>query len=87
MADVTPLFTLLMLVLVFWLLAVRPAKRRQQAHRLLIDSVEVGQRVVMASGLHGTVTDLVADEVRVEVAPGVVLTFDRGAILRTVPVG
>lgn len=84
MADITPLFTLLMLVLVFWLLAVRPAKRRQQAHRTLIDSVTVGQQVVMASGLHGTITALTSEEVHVEVAAGVVVTFDRGAILRTV---
>lgn len=83
-ADVTPLVTLLLLVVVFWLLAVRPAKRRQQQHQRLISAVAVGQRVVMAAGLHGTVHALTETEVQVEVAPGVVLTFERGAILRTV---
>jgi preprotein translocase subunit YajC len=44
------------------------------------DSVEVGDEIITAGGLHAAVLEDDGDELRVEIAPGVVVTLDRRAV-------
>jgi preprotein translocase subunit YajC len=73
------LFPLVLLALM-WLLLVRPQQQRVRRQRELVATLGVGDRVVTAGGLLGTVVGLTDEEARVEVAPGTVLTFLRHAI-------
>ena len=44
------------------------------------DSLDVGDEIITAGGLHGTVKEFEDDTVPVEIAPGVVATLDRRAV-------
>ena len=44
------------------------------------DSVEVDDEVITAGGLHGIVRELDDDQVRLEIAPAVIVTLDRRAV-------
>ena len=59
-----------------------PARRRRQAHAAMQDSVGIGDEVITAGGLHGKVAELddEAGIVRLEIAPGTVVTLDRRAV-------
>jgi preprotein translocase subunit YajC len=73
----------LILIVVFgaaWLLFVMPARKRKMSHAAMQDSIDVGDEIITAGGLHGTVTAFEDDLVRVEIAPGVVATLDRRAV-------
>jgi preprotein translocase subunit YajC len=82
MSDVLFLLVLVAPIAGIWWLLIRPAQRRAQAAAQLSASVTVGQHVVTTSGLFGTVTGLDDRTVRLQVAPGVELQFDRRAIGR-----
>lgn len=71
---------ILLIAVVFWLLIIRPAQRRQTATLSMQKSVEVGDDVVLTSGIFGTVVELTDDHICVEVAEGVTLRVLRGAI-------
>jgi preprotein translocase subunit YajC len=71
---------ILLLLAAFWLLLIRPAQRRQKQQQALVSEVEVGDEIVTAGGLYGTVTELGDDEVRVEIAPGLEVRLARRAI-------
>src|SRR3712207_5763402 len=74
---------LLALLLTFglmWLLLIRPQQRRMRAHQQVVASLAPGDDVVTAGGIHGVVTAVDADDVRIEIAPGVVIRVLRGAI-------
>jgi preprotein translocase subunit YajC len=78
------LFPLVILVLAFVLLIVVPARQRkkvQEQQRVLQESLTPGTPVMTTAGLHGTVTALGEGTVDLEIAPGVVVTFARQAIL------
>ena len=75
------LFPLVLLGLM-WLLLVRPQQQRVRKQRELVESVVVGDRIVTAGGIVGTIVGLDDFEARVEVAPGTVLTMLRPAITR-----
>ena len=70
------------LLILFWFVIVRPVQVQQRRHRNLIEELTVGDRIVTAGGIHGTIVRLGATEVGVEVADGVVITFDRRAVRR-----
>lgn len=73
----------LILIVVFgaaWLLFVLPARRRKMSHSAMQDSIAVGDEIITAGGLHGTVKAFEDDTVKIEIAPGVVATLDRRAI-------
>jgi preprotein translocase subunit YajC len=59
-----------------------PARRRRAAHASMQDSVDVGDEVITAGGLHGHIRELddEANTVRLEISPGVVVTLDRRAV-------
>lgn len=77
-------FPLIMLVLLAVLLFVLPARQRrtmQARAQALQESLTVGSPVMTTSGIHGTVAALGDTTVDLELAPGVVVTFVRAAIM------
>ena len=48
----------------------------------LQNSIEVGQRVMMSSGIYGTVRSVTDDTARLEIAPGTEIEIARAAIAR-----
>ena len=65
------------LVYVFFL---RPRQQRMRQQQTATRELGVGDEVMSAGGIFGRVVALDADQVEVEVAPGVVMTFVRRAI-------
>ncbi len=47
----------------FYLIAIRPQKKREKEHQALVSSVEVGDSILTTSGFYGVVIDIPADEV------------------------
>jgi preprotein translocase subunit YajC len=73
---------LALLVGAFFFLIVRPQRRQMAAHRALVATLEVGDRVVTSSGIFGTIRALEDETAVVEIAPGVDVTLARAAIAR-----
>jgi preprotein translocase subunit YajC len=74
-------FLILLVILVgVWALFVVPARRRQRSHSGMQDAIDVGDEIITAGGLHGTVREIDDATARVEIAPNVVVTLDRRAI-------
>ena len=77
-------FPFILLALAVILLFVMPARQRKRIaaqQKALQESLTVGSPVMTTSGLHGTVAALGDKTVDLEIAPGVVATFVRQAVL------
>jgi preprotein translocase subunit YajC len=74
----------LILLAVLWFFFLVPIRRQQRnradSHTAMQDSVEVGDDIITAGGLHATVREVDEDELKIEIAPGVVATLDRRAV-------
>ena len=70
---------------IFYFLLIRPQLKQTSERAAMLSSVKAGDRVVMSSGLHGTVVKLSEQGVTLKVADQVRLEFDRAAIGRIVP--
>jgi preprotein translocase subunit YajC len=71
---------LALLAVAFFILIVRPQRRQMATRRALIASLEVGDEVITAGGIFGTILDMSDSDLKVEVAPGVVLKVAREAV-------
>lgn len=82
--ELGALLPIVLIVVVFYLLILRPARRRQQAAARLQGGLNVGDRVMLTSGVFGTVSGLADETFDIEVATGVVLTVHRQAVAKVV---
>jgi preprotein translocase subunit YajC len=78
------LFPLLLIVLAFWLLVIRPAKKRQQDMSRIQNSVTIGSEVMLGSGFYGTVVGVGDDTLQLSIAPGTEVKVARQAVVRVV---
>lgn len=70
---------------IFYFLLIRPQQKQKRERATMLSAVKPGDRVVMSSGLHGTVVKLSEHGVTLKVADQVRLEFDRASIGRIVP--
>ncbi|MGI9120614.1 MAG: preprotein translocase subunit YajC [Acidimicrobiales bacterium] len=76
------LIPFVLLLALMWFLLIRPQQARLRKQRELVASVQVGDEVLTAGGVIGTVRVLQDEELRLEVAPGVEMRLVRAAITR-----
>jgi preprotein translocase subunit YajC len=67
-----------------WVFFILPQQRRVRAHQQLVAGLGEGDEVVLTAGIHGRITELGAEDLLLEVAPGVELRVARQAVLRRV---
>jgi preprotein translocase subunit YajC len=75
--------SLLVIVAIFvvgYFAFLRPRQQRMRQQQSATRQIGIGDEVVSAGGIFGRVVAMDADQVEVEVAPGVVMTFLRRAI-------
>jgi preprotein translocase subunit YajC len=75
-----PLLALLITFGLMWALLILPQQRRMRQHTAVISTLRVGDEVVTAGGVYGTITSVDDDTLGVEVAPGIVLRVLRNAV-------
>ena len=63
-----------------WLIVVRPQRKRQNKQQQMLSDLRVGDEVLTAGGIYGTVSRLDEDQVTVEIAPKTEVRVARRAI-------
>ncbi|HEX6756863.1 MAG TPA: preprotein translocase subunit YajC [Propionibacteriaceae bacterium] len=73
-----------LLVVAFYFLILRPQRRRQQALQQTMNAISPGSRVMLGSGLFGTVVTVGPRQVVLEISPGAEVTVLKQAISKVV---
>ena len=68
------------IALLTWFLFIRPRRRMMARQREVLGALSTGDQVVTVGGVYGTIAALDGDEVRLEVAPDVVIRVARRAV-------
>lgn len=82
-----PLDTILLVlavILFFYFLMIRPMRKQVAAQTALRNSLEVGSRVQLTSGIFGTIKHLGERQAIIELAPGVEITVVKQAVTSVV---
>jgi preprotein translocase subunit YajC len=76
-----PIVLIALFAVVLFVLPARQRKRMQAKAQALQESMDIGTPVMTTSGLHGKVAAIGDATIDLEIAPGVVATFAKQAIL------
>lgn len=86
-SPMVSLIFMLGLFVFFWLIIIRPQRKRQKEHEQLVAGLGKGDEVVMTSGLLGKVTKIDGDYLVVQAAEGIELKFQKVAVHAVLPKG
>ena len=67
-----------------WLLLVRPQRKRSNEQMSMQDSLQTGDEIITAGGLHATVRSIEDDVLEIELTPSTVVRLDRRAVAAVV---
>lgn len=84
MSAAVQLLVILVALVAFWAIVLRPARAGQRRVQQLQADLEVGQEVVLSAGIFGTIRALTEQKIEIEIAPGTVITVARQVVVRRV---
>jgi preprotein translocase subunit YajC len=87
MDQYSTLILIALMVVAFYFLIMRPQRKRQQAIAKTLSELTPGTRVMLGSGLFGTVLGVGPKQVVLEISPGNELTVLKQAVARVVSEG
>lgn len=68
------------LLVLMWVLMMRPQRKKEKEERLFREKLQKGDRVVFSGGIYGKVSSVDTHTVEVEVSNGVVMTVEKSMI-------
>ena len=77
----------IILIAIMYFLMIRPQMKRQKEHRAMLDKLSKGDEVITNGGIAGTVTEIGESFITVEIASGVQVRIQKGAIANVLPKG
>lgn len=81
------LLPLIVIVVIFWFLLIRPQMKRNKQHRELVAGLSAGDEVVTAGGMLGKITEVGESFVSLELTDGVVIKLQKHSVAQVVPKG
>ncbi len=82
--DPGSLLMLMVVMVIFYFVLVRPQKKRAQEHAALLSELSPGDEVVTIGGAYGYVNRVEDDQVFLEVSEGIEIRYAKSAISRKV---
>lgn len=72
-------------MLIFYFMILRPQKKRENEHKQLMEGLKQGDKIIMSSGIHGSVSSVDNDVVVVQIAENVKVRVNKAAVATVVP--
>ena len=79
--DWTIIIFLILIFGVFYFLIIRPQRKRQKQHDVLMQELKKGDRVITTGGIYGVVESLSDESVVLKIESGVTIRVARGSVV------
>lgn len=86
-SSLMSLLPLVLMFVVLYFIMIRPQMKKQKEMKAMIEALAKGDEVVIAGGVIGRIAKLGDSFLSVEVANGVELQVQRGAVVQVLPKG
>ena len=79
--SIWPMIIFLVIIFgLFYLVMIRPQRRRQKEHDTLVQELQKGDRVITAGGIYGTIESISEDSIVIKVEGGTTIRVARGSV-------
>ncbi len=80
----TSLLPLIVLFAIFYFLVIMPQQRQQKAHRLMLDNLKKGDKIITNGGLMGQIVSVEDNFIKVELSDKVIVKIVREYIAKKI---
>ncbi len=87
MGQWTGLLPIVLMFVLLYFMLIRPQMKRAKEHKAMTDALQKGEEVVTSGGVLGKITKVGEAYLTLEVAPGVEVNVQRGAVQTLLPKG
>ena len=87
MGQWTGLLPIVLMFVLLYFMLIRPQMKRAKEHKTMTDALQKGEEVVTSGGVLGKITKVGEAFLTLEVAPGVEVNVQRGAVQTLLPKG
>ncbi len=77
----TSLIPLILIMVIFWVLLIRPQQKRMKEHAELIKGLKKGDKVITGGGIYGRITNVKDGVAMIEIADGVIIKTKQDTIV------
>ena len=79
--SIAPMIIFLVLIFgMFYLLMIRPQRKRQKEHQELMQELKRGDKIITAGGIYGVIESVSEDSVVIKIESGMTMRVARGSI-------
>jgi preprotein translocase subunit YajC len=80
--SILPLIIFLVLFIgLLYFVMVRPQRKRQREHEMMVQELQKGDRVITAGGIYGTIDSISEDSIVLKVESGATIRVARGSVI------
>lgn len=76
----SPLPFLILMILIFYFLIIRPQQKRQKERAKLLEGVQKGDKIITSGGIHGTVEGIEDNTLLVKISDNVKVKMEKTAV-------
>ena len=87
LSSLSSMLPLVLMFVVLYFVMIRPQMKRQKEAKAMIDALAKGDEVVTTGGMLGKITKIGESFLSVEIASGVEIQVQRGAVIQVLPKG
>ena len=87
LGSITGMLPFVLMFVVLYFVMIRPQMKRQKEAKAMVDSLAKGDEVVTTGGMLGKISKIGESYLTVEVASGVEIQVQRGAVVQVLPKG
>lgn len=77
---ITALVPFILIFLIFYLLIIWPARKRQKKHREMVEQLKPGDKVITSGGIYGTVMGVKEDRIELKISANVKIEIAKSAV-------
>ena len=86
-SSLMSMLPLVLMFVVLYFVMIRPQMKKQKEHRAMVDALAKGDEIVTTGGVLGKVAKMGDSYLGVEIASGVEVQVQRGAVIQVLPKG
>ena len=79
------LITMVLFMVIFWVLIIRPQKKKQKEHEQRLAAIKVGDRIITAGGVHGIISAVRDRTISLKIAENVRIDMEKSAVGTILP--
>ena len=80
--SIMPMIIFLVIIFaLFYFVMIRPQRRKQKEHEMMVQELQKGDKVITAGGIYGTIESLSEDSVVLKVESGASIRVARGSVI------